>query len=259
MGFLRRVAKKLIPRRSNSWILGIYFLLRGSLYHGNRFHCPCCGGRFRKLLHSGLLPRPNAKCPRCGSLERHRLLWLFLTDRSELLFDQAKVLHVAPEFMLQKLFRRLRTINYVSADLDSPRAQVKMDITDIQYDANSFDFILCSHVLEHVMDDRKAMRELYRILKPGGCAVLQSPIDLKQNSTYEDATIVSTAERERVFGQRDHVRIYGRDYRDRLMQAGFHVRTDSYVKELGADRVEKYCLIADEDIYVCTKPKAGAM
>ncbi len=146
-------------------------------------------------------------------------------------------------------------LDYISADLDSPLAMVKMDITNILYEDNSFDVILCSHVLEHVVDDQKAMRELFRVLKPGGWAILGSPMDLNRDKTFEDPNIVSPEDQIRTFGYPGHVRIYGRDYKERLEKAGFAVRVDSYVRELSPDTIKKYGLMREEDIYVCTKSK----
>lgn len=150
-------------------------------------------------------------------------------------------------------------LDYISADLDSPLAMVKMDITNILFENNSFDVILCSHVLEHIIDDNKAMRELFRVLKPGGWAILQTPIDLKLDKTFEDHSIVSPEERERFFGQSDHVRIYGRDYVNRLLKAGFEVTVESYPKDLSPNIIKKHVLSENEDIFFCTKPKTKKM
>lgn len=249
--FLKKSVKALIPKKYKPGASQIYFNL---LYMGNRFICPCCNGHFRKFLPAGVKPRPNALCPRCGSLERHRLLWLYLRDRTNLFSNNIiKVLHFAPEHILQDLLSSLPNLDYISADLDSHLAMVKMDITNILYEDNSFDVILCSHVLEHVIDDQKAMKELFRVLKHGGWAILQSPIDIKRNKTFEDPGIVLPEDRERVFGQCDHVRIYGLDYKDRLEKAGFTVKVDGYVRELGVNIIQKYGLMKDEDIYFCTK------
>jgi ubiquinone/menaquinone biosynthesis C-methylase UbiE len=143
-------------------------------------------------------------------------------------------------------------LDYITADLSSSLASTKADIMNIPYKDNSFDIVLCNHVLEHVEDDQKAMRELRRVLSPGGWAILQSPIDTRLAQTFEDPTIVSPEERERAFGQHNHVRMYGRDYRERLENAGFTVKVDSYSKELGPDVARKYGLL-DEEIYFCTK------
>ncbi|MBE7444979.1 MAG: methyltransferase domain-containing protein [Planctomycetia bacterium] len=229
--------------------------LKSLIYIGKQVACPCCSGNFRKFLPFGVKARENALCPRCKSLERHRLLWLYLKNKTNFFSDtdNLRVLHFAPEYFFQKIFKSMPNLDYISADLSSSSAMVKMDITNILYEDNSFDVILCCHVLEHIIDDHRALTELFRVLRPGGWAILQSPIDLKRDKTYEDTTIVSPQERERIFGLKDHVRIYGRDYKDRLEKAGFTVKVDAYVRELGDDMIKKYCLAKDEDIYFCMK------
>ncbi len=219
------------------------------------FVCPCCNGHFHEFLPHGVKHRPNARCPNCGSLERHRLLWLYLQNRTNLFSENLKVLHIAPEDVFQKAFRAMPNLDYISGDIKSSRAMVKIDITNIFYEANSFDVILCVHVLEHILDDRKAMRELFRVLKPDGWAILQVPIDLKRNKTFEDPCITTPEDRTRIFGQHDHVRIYGRDYRDRLEESGFVVTVDGYVRDLGIDLIKKYSLKQHQEIYFCRKTK----
>jgi SAM-dependent methyltransferase len=194
-------------------------------------------------------------CPSCGSLERHRLLWLYLKERTGLLRDRLTVLHVAPEECLQRGLRKLRGLDYLSVDLSSSQAMERMDIAEIQKPSDSFDFILCNHVLEHVPDDRRALLELWRVLRPGGLAILQSPIDAARAVTLEDPHVTTAADRLRLYGQEDHVRIYGLDYRRRLEDAGFEVRQDSYVRELAPELVARYQLPHDEDIYLCRKPR----
>jgi len=222
------------------------------LYSGYRVSCPICGGHFRKFLSVGVKPRPNAQCPRCGSLERHRLLWLYLKDRTGLFADNLRLLDIAPIDCLQRKFRAMRNLDYISVDLESPLTMVKMDVTDMQYPNNHFDCIICYHVLEHVPDDRKAMGEILRVLKPGGWAILQVPI--LRDKTFEDPSVTAPEDRERVFGQRDHVRVYGLDYKNRLELAGLNVKIDDYVTQLGDDAIRKYGLMKDEDIYFCSKP-----
>ena len=128
---------------------------------------------------------------------------------------------------------------------------VKMDITDIQYPDASFDVIVCYHVLEHVPDDRLAMREMRRVLKPGGWAILQSPLRVELEKTYEDFSITAPEERERAFGQRDHVRLYGRDYEQRLQESGWIVERDNFARRMDAAKRARYSVDADEDIYLC--------
>ena len=253
MDYLIRFVKALVPEQYHPTLGEIHRICRSFLYIGNRYICPCCGWRFRKLLPYGNRKRPNVGCPRCNSAERHRLLWLYLKNKTNLFSDNLKVLHFAPEYIFQKTLRFMS--NLISVDLNSPLAMVKMNITNISYQDNTFDVILCSHVLEHVIDDQKAMRELFRVIKPGGWAILQVPLSNESDKTFEDPSIVSPRYREHIFGQKDHVRIYGRDYKDRLEKAGFTVKVDGYVKELESDRIRKYGLIVDENIYFCTKPR----
>lgn len=226
-------------------------------YAGQEYACPCCEGSFRTFLPSGINHRPNAECPKCFSLERHRLLWLYLKNRTNLLSDNLKVLHFAPEFQLYRLIRQLPNIDYLTADLSAPRVMMNMDITNIPLADNSFDVILCNHVLEHVPNDVQAMRELYRVLKPNGWAILQVPLDGNLQETLEDPNITSEEDRLKYYGQKDHVRLYGRDYKNKLESAGFQVQVQDYIQELDATLVEKYRLVSEdpntEDIYFCTK------
>ncbi len=161
------------------------------------------------------------------------------------------MLHIAPELQLSRLFRAQPSLDYLSADLKSPRAMVKMDITDIPYPDHTFDVIYCSHVLEHVPDDRKAMRELHRVLKPGGWAILQVPITAK--ATVEDPAVTDPQERLRLYGQIDHVRRYGPDYKDRLVEAGFGVILEQFVQELNERQVRRFGLNKCSPIHLCTK------
>ncbi len=226
-------------------------------YAGQEYTCPCCESSFRTFLKAGINNRPNAECPKCFSLERHRLLWLYLKNRTNLLSENLKVLHFAPEFQLYRLIRKLPNIDYLTADLSAPRVMVNIDITSIPFPDASFDAILCNHVLEHIPDDGKAMRELYRVLKPNGWAILQVPLDNNLAETLEDPQITSESDRIKFYGQKDHVRLYGRDYKNRLEAAGFQVQVHDYIQEIGTDLAEKYRLVSEdtntEDIYFCTK------
>lgn len=190
----------------------------------------------------------------CNCLERHRLILLYLRERTDLFTGRRKkMLHLAPEPQLARLFQNADSIQYLTADLFNPRAMVKMDVTDIQYPDNTFDIIYCSHVLEHVTDDSRAMAELFRVLKPGGWAILQVPIS--GEITLEDPTVLLPGDRERLFGKDDHVRTYGLDYADRLRVAGFKVKVDGFVRELGTRVQERYGLMKTEDVYYCEKMK----
>jgi SAM-dependent methyltransferase len=225
-------------------------------YRGDRVTCPICEGSFRtfmpKVKPAGA-NRRNAKCPRCGASERHRHLWLYLRNRTNLFSEPLSVLHFAPEWPIEKRLRRCPNLDYTSADLDPDRAIVSMDITDIPRPDESFDVALCSHVLEHVPDDRKAMSELFRILRPGGWATVMVPIDHHRAQTFEHPGVVSPEERERLFWQADHVRVYGRDFKGRLEQAGFRVSIESYRPEPAKDVVRRYGLTQHDEIYLCRK------
>ena len=194
----------------------------------------------------------NPICPRCGAQARHRALWLYLHERTHLFSGKGlRVLHFAPERALGQALAGAPGIEYVSADLEDPAAMEHFDITDIPHPDGSFDVILCIHVLEHVEDDRRAMRELRRILAPGGFAVVLVPLDLDRAETYEDPSITDPAERERAFWQSDHLRLYGRDFADRLREAGFDVTVDQWIRGLDPSMIARYGLFRLEDMYVC--------
>lgn len=243
-------------------------LYRRVKYFGFKFKCPFCKGNFRKLIPSGSnFPvlkekkvigsgyRLNVVCPCCHSKDRERLIYLYLKNKTNIFSKNLKVLHVSPEEALQKILMALPNINYLAANLNPQTAMVKMDITDINYKDNSFDVVICNHVLEHIINDEKAMSELYRVLKPGGWAILQVPISLLLTKTLEDPSITSPREREEIFGQDDHVRIYGKDYKNRLEKTGFCVEIYNFAKEFGERVSHKYGLITEEDLYICQKPE----
>jgi SAM-dependent methyltransferase len=219
--------------------------------------CPCCQRSFRSFV----VPDPeqlNAICPWCGSHIRHRALWLYLERRTDLPVRPARLLHVAPEYVLQERLRGLEHLDYVSADLESPLAMEHFDLTDIPHPDDSFDVILCSHVLEHVPDDRAAMRELRRVLRPDGWAIVQVPIDYERAETYEDPSISSLEDREREYWQADHLRLYANDFPDRLRAEGLDVTVDHYLRELPHEEIDRFGLISLEDIYLCRAPSRAA-
>jgi SAM-dependent methyltransferase len=235
----------------------IFRLVAPWLYAGNRVECPVCGKSFGRFLSYGsdAAHRSNVLCPYCLSLERHRLMWLYLKDRTNFFEARSEVLHIAPEQCFYGAFRALPNIHYVTGDLESPLAEFHFDLHDIPFDDDRFDVIICNHVMEHVEDDLQCMRELFRVLKPGGWAIMQVPIDYSRAETYEDPLIVSPEDREKHFWQKDHLRLYGRDYPDRLRKAGFKVSPDEYVKELSPDQRERFRLQDEEIVYYLEKEK----
>ena len=227
----------------------LIFFLRG-----NKITDPIDGKSFKNFLSYGYeKQRDNVLSPSTLSLERHRLLWLYLQNETDFFSAKKKVLHFAPEQCFLKRFRKLDNLNYTTTDLLSPIADVKADICDLPFEDNSYDTILCNHVLEHIPDDSKAMKELFRVLKPGGYGIFQIPQDLNRETTFEDNTITDKAERAKIFGQYDHVRVYGRDYFDKLRSIGFKVEEVNYTASLSTEEIEKYCLAKGEIIPVVYK------
>ena len=221
---------------------------------GTTFTDPIDGKSFRKFLPYGYgEQRSNALSPSTLSLERHRLLWLYLKNETDFFTAPKKVLHIAPEQCFLKLFKQQKNLDYTTADLYSPIADVKADICNLPFEDNLFDVVFCNHVLEHIEDDSKAMSELFRVLTPGGMGIFQIPQDLSLDKTYEDFSITSEEERKKHFGQYDHVRIYGKDYFNRLRSIGFKVNEVDYSQTLSKDLIEKYCLAKGEILPVCTK------
>lgn len=233
---LIRWALNHLPRTFLQRIAGISVPVLGWFYIGRGVECPVCGTRRRKFLPYGYVhSRPNALCPRCLSLERHRLLWLYLQRETDLPTAYPRILHIAPEVCLMRKLRKHYDGHpglYLTADLESPLADLHFDVQHIPLEDDFTDVVICNHILEHVEDDRQALRELHRILKPGGWGIVLSPMDSSREETFEDDTITDPAERTHVFGQYDHRRIYGRDYADRLRSAGFEVADIDFAASL---------------------------
>ena len=244
----------LVPR---TWLIQLSIMFRPLVklyYMGNRFTDPIDGSSYRKFLPYGYQKsRKNALCPGTLSLERHRLLWLYLERKTSFLDDSIKVLHVAPEQVFYKKFKSFSHWDYTTTDLFSPLADVKADLCNLPFESNTYDLILCNHVLEHIPDDEKAIKEIYRILKPSGTAILQVPLNENRNTTFEDNSIEDPKERARIFGQYDHVRIYGKDYYDRLKSVGFEATADDFINTLSEQEQEKFGLPKDERIPVVKK------
>ena len=229
--------------------------LRAIFFIGDKYTCPCCGWRLRAFTHGGmsLRVRPLGYCPRCNSKARHRRWWIYLQQHTNLFTDHLRLFQASPQYCMSRRFRELPNLEYVGGDHNNHRnIRVKLELPAIPLPSDTFDAVLCVHVLEHIPEDRKAMRELHRILKPGGWAGVSTPIRLDQK-TYEDPTITSPQERERAFGETVHVRFYGYDLVDRLEEAGFKVKMDPG-KDVDRQTREKYGLRTDENIFHCTKP-----
>ncbi len=242
--WLQRIAQWSVP------IVGLAYVGRGRV-------CPICGTRRRRFMPYGYVTtREDALCPRCLSLERHRMIWLWLERHSDLFTSHPRILHIAPEVSLMHHFKRHYKgfeDRYITADLESPLADMHFDVQQIPLEERSIDVVICNHLLEHVESDRQALDELYRILRPGGWGIMLVPEDRSRATTFEDDTITDTEERTRIFGQYDHRRIYGRDYDDRLRAAGFSVER---IASMSLTTPEEYRLyaIGGDDMVVVHKP-----
>ena len=254
--FLRKVPRPILQR-----FVRIAMLCCKPLYLGNQKECPVCGKHYRKFLPYGYVTsRDNALCPNCLALERHRLLWLFLQTKTDLFSSKLSFLHIAPEICFIKRFKAVPTLDYKTADLESPWADIHLNVESMPLESESFDVIMANHILEHVEHLDKAMSEIFRVLKKGGWAVLLSPINPERETTYEDSSITSPEEREKHFGQKDHLREFGKDYAEVLSRAGFMVEDIDFVSSIDAQTVERYALASGEvssivnHIFVVRKP-----
>jgi SAM-dependent methyltransferase len=248
---IRYVPRKYLQRVAN---LGLKVMT--VVYAGNKVTCPVCEKSFKKLLPYGRInARPNALCPNCLSLERHRLIWLYLKEKTDFFDRSQHVLHIAPEACFIPRFEKLHGDKYITADIESPLAKVKMDIHEIPFPENTFDAVLCNHVLEHVRDDIRAMSEIRRVLKPGGFAILQVPFFKPVGEkTFEDPSITDPRQREKIFGQDDHVRKYGTDYPQRIKQAGMKAAEERFAFDMDEEKAQKFAIVKNEVIYKGVKP-----
>jgi predicted SAM-dependent methyltransferase len=245
-----------VPR---PWLIKVSYWVRPIIalsLKGDTFTDPIDGKSFRKFLPYGYgKQRENALSPSTLSLERHRLMWLFLMEETDFFTSKKKkkVLHIAPEQCFLDIFRKQKNLDYITSDIESPIADVKADICNLPFNDNSFDIVFCNHVLEHIANDTKAMQELYRVLKPGGMGIFQIPQENSREKTFEDPTITDKKERTLIFGQYDHVRVYGRDYFDKLRSIGFKVDEIDYSKKLNTEQLKRFCLMKGEILPVCYK------
>ncbi|MEL6535169.1 MAG: methyltransferase domain-containing protein [Bacteroidota bacterium] len=250
ISFIIRKIPRPVLQRFAHWVLPIV----GLFYRGNKVECTVCGHTFRKFLPYGRKPpRSNALCPHCLSLERHRLMWSYLQEKTDFFEANHKLLHIAPEISFIGRFKKMENLEYITGDLESPLADYHFDVHEIPFEDGSFDVVFCNHVMEHVEDDIKAMSEIHRVLKPGGWALMQSPQDYDREVTYEDPTITEPKAREEAFLQTDHVRLFGLDYGKRMERAGFQVTEERYVMEMDPALVARHSYLDDEIIYLAKK------
>jgi SAM-dependent methyltransferase len=245
-----------VPRKYLQRVSGVGLKALSILYAGTNVTCPVCEKSFKKFLPYGRInARPNALCPNCQSLERHRLIWLYLKEKSDFFNRKLKVLHIAPEACFIPRFERIHGADYITADIESPLAKVKMDIHSIPFPENEFDVVLCNHVLEHVDNDIQAMSEIRRVLKPGGFSILQVPFfPPLPDETFEDKSITNPREREKAFGQDDHVRKYGKDYPARIQRAGMTAIEDGFAQSKTDADIFRYGIVKSEVLYKGIKP-----
>ena len=251
-----KFALRWIPR---PWLIRMSAIMRWMaplLFAGDRFEDPIDGKSYRKFLPYGYggAIRDNALAPGSHSLERHRLMWLYLRDFSAF-FPASKLamLHIAPEQCFHQRFKQQSNLDVLTGDIESPLADMHFDLHDIPLEADRFDVIFCNHVLEHVTDDKQCLRELYRVMKPGGWGIFQVPYLPQQVLTDEDPSVTDPRERERRFGQYDHVRVYGKDYADRLRLAGFDVEVFQLSDHIDSGLMQRYRMPAGEPLMICRK------
>ena len=254
---MKRIASFLLNKIPRPMLINLSIFLRPLIYlffKGNNFTDPIDGKSYRKFLPYGYgKQRENALSPGTLSLERHRQMWLYLQNETDFFTKNYKVLHIAPEQEFLRKFKKMKNLDYTSADLFSPIVDVKADILDLPFEDESFDVIFCNHVLEHIEDDRKAMSELYRVMKKGGWGILQVPMKNSLEKTYEDFTITDPKERQKNFGQYDHVRWYGMDYFDRLKSVGFDAKANFYSQKFSDADIKKFGLNRNEILPIVRK------
>jgi SAM-dependent methyltransferase len=241
--------KGLVSRRYRYLARDIWCATVAALFVGNSVECPICGKGSPRWVSLGF---SQPLCPHCLASDRNRLISLYLDNELDFGTKPLRVLHFAPEHCFLRRFAEVPNVNYIAADIDPPKGGVRIDITDIPLDADSIDLIICSHVLEHIDDDAKAMSELRRVLSPGGTALIMCPVYRDHPTTFEDATIVRPEDRLAAFGQTDHVRLYGADFGTRLERAGFQVDENHYAIQLGEAAMKRYGIKPSAVIYVCS-------
>ena len=247
--FLKWIPRPLLIQFSYPFRLCVDFL-----YRGNRYHDPINERSYYSFFTYGYRsPRKNVLSPGTLSLERHRLIWLYLKNQTDFFTKKASVLHIAPEQCFLSRFKKLNHLKYISTDLSSPIVDIQANIKNLPFEDNSFDIVLCNHVLEHIDDDRQALKEIHRVLRKGGWGIIQVPLDQDRKETFEDDSITSKKERTQIFGQYDHLRIYGLDYFDLLRSIGFVVEPIPYASQLSDSEIDKFRLQKEEILPIVRK------
>jgi SAM-dependent methyltransferase len=249
----KELLRRLVPHARRPHLRALYNRATWRLYRGDNVTCNCCGGHFRRFRISNTRgDHRTLMCPRCGSLGRHRVDWLYLTGQTDVLQRPTRLLHIAPELCLSLPLRGLPNVSYLSGDYDMTLAMEQIDVRKIGYADESFDGVICNHVLNVVDDDRSAMSELGRVIKTGGWALLQSAVDPSLEHTEEHSRTV-TPESEDGRYEEVMIRRYGRDYVARLEEAGLTVTVSSFVADLPRATVKKFGLDPEETIFFCRK------
>jgi SAM-dependent methyltransferase len=270
---IKRIIKGLVPYRLGVWLRNQQQKVNGIYFKGNKYYCPYCKHSFRKLLPAGsdfeVLKskqvigagfRENALCPRCFSTDRDRLIYLLFREKPELLKDGNRVLHLAPEKSIKAYLQKNKKLDYTAGDKFEEEYTsfyydqdvIYMDLLKLKADSESFDGIICNHVLEHIDDEEVAINEISRVLKIGGWALLQVPYSNNSEKTLEMETN-SPKEREELFGQFDHVRLYGLDYPEILRKNGLSVDVIEFNKLLTQDELDRYAVNKEEKIFLAGK------
>jgi SAM-dependent methyltransferase len=236
--------KSVMPNTIYNGLLTFYHKFNSIINTGGEVYCPICDKNHKN----------SNICPACGAGSRHKTIWLFLSRRTNILSNKISVLHFAPEYCFYRKFKKMTNMNYMSGDLNSPRAMKYIDITNIEYPDNYFDVLISSHVLEHVDNDIKAMKELFRVQKNGGWSIHLVPIDYTRKITFEDSSLNTPDKREKFYGHYDHKRIYGTDYKDRLENVGFEVDTIKVEEFCSEDEIRQMKLRKGFEVYFLKKP-----
>jgi len=245
------LGKKIIPFkiriffRKVNWNLR-YFVATFGKFYENKVFCPIANREFKTFITLG----NDKRTPSNGAKCRQRLVWLYLTKELNILHDSLKILHVAPELSYFEVLKKQKNIEYFPGDkmvdgYSNQKGVNNIDLTELKYDNDFFDLIICNHVLEHISDDRKAISEIYRVLKNGGKAIVTVPIDENLEKTREDPCIISPVDRKKYFGQWDHLRVYATDVKQRFENEGFNTEMIRYASKFSAEERSKMGLSLD--------------